>query len=187
MQPSTNRLKFEISRKSGHQGLSTQVRSKIITRSPEFDHRAAPSHQSKEHHKYRPCQDLFREARHHNAEHAGIAMTWDAGFGEPPDDLVRFLRRDTPRIRIVVLHLLVLFHRFRVLQVPLGGRKQEFVVELLYRTNLICSPLRISTRSGTKSIFPSFSCMVTWMRVPRLPGRKSRRVVHVACGARTSF
>jgi len=54
-----------------------------------------------------------------------------AGLGKSPDHLVRFFRRDAPRIRIVVvLHLWVHRHRFRVLQVLLGRRKYEFVVKL---------------------------------------------------------
>jgi chromosome partitioning protein len=44
----------------------------IITSSPEFDHRASPSHQAKSITRlcHRPCQDLFRKARHH--ENRGI-------------------------------------------------------------------------------------------------------------------
>ena len=51
-------------------------------------------------------------------------------LGEFPDDLVGLLRRDTFRVRIVMLHVRVLFHRFRMLQIFRGRSQNEFMVEL---------------------------------------------------------
>src|SRR2546430_412515 len=72
-----------------------------------------------------------------SARHTGITMTRDqtsklelACLCEVPDNLVRLLRRNTSRIWIVVLHLWVPLHHFRVLLVFLGRCKHEFVVEL---------------------------------------------------------
>ena len=106
----------------------------------------------------------------HSAKHTGIVMTQNqtselelTWLCEVPDNLVRFLRRYTRCIRVVVLHLWVDLHRFRVLLVLLGRCKHKFVVE-------ICSPLRTSTWLGTKSIFPSLSCMVTWITLDGFSG-----------------
>src|ERR1700719_801048 len=71
MQPSTNRLKYEISRKSGRQRFSRQVRSKIVTRSPSLIAALPPPAKAKEHHKF-----SHRPARTHSGR-LGIMKTGD--------------------------------------------------------------------------------------------------------------
>ena len=94
----------------------------------------------------------------HSADHAGVAMARDqtrelelARLGELPDHLACLLWSDARRIWIIVLHLWVHFHRFGVLQVFFGRCKHELMIEfaIIVITNLIVSPLRISTLAGT--------------------------------------
>jgi hypothetical protein len=81
MQPSTNRLKFEISRISGHQRFSRPVRSKIITHSSSIAALLTPD-KANEHHKFchRHCQNSFGEARHHENWGISNAIVWEKLF-----------------------------------------------------------------------------------------------------------
>src|SRR5262245_61187596 len=51
-------------------------------------------------------------------------------FGEAPDDLRGSLGLQSPSVRVIVLHVRVLFHLLRVLGVLFGRRQYELVIEL---------------------------------------------------------
>src|SRR5215471_77874 len=73
----------------------------------------------------------------HRAKHSGLMVAREhtcvleaARLGELPNDLVRIFRCDTPRIGVIVLHLWIDFHCFRMLEVLFCRREYKFVLEL---------------------------------------------------------
>src|SRR2546422_11411634 len=53
-----------------------------------------------------------------------------AALGEPPDELTVPLRHQTSRVRVVMLHLGMLFHDFRVLAIFGDCRQDKFMILL---------------------------------------------------------